>query len=55
MKENLLVLHLDGKSHVFLGEHHNNAIAHWLQFELTKVLHQQHGSDLMISMVGYLR
>lgn len=29
----------NGKSHVFFGELHNSAIAHWLQFELTKRLY----------------
>lgn len=41
---------LEGKSHIFFGEHHNNAIAHWLQLELTKALHQQRGSNLVIGM-----
>lgn len=31
---------------VFFGELHNNSIAHWLQFELTSILHQK--SDLML-------
>lgn len=29
----------DDKSHIFFGELHNSAIAHWLQFELTKRLY----------------
>ncbi len=27
-----------GKSHIFFGEYHNNAISHWLQLELTQRL-----------------
>lgn len=30
---------MDGKSHLFFGELHNSAIAHWLQFEITKRLY----------------
>lgn len=45
-----LLKQLEGKSHIFFGEHHNNVIAHWLQLELTKALHQQRGSNLVIGM-----
>lgn len=37
-----------GKSHIFFGELHNNTIAHWLQLELTKSLHQKHGENLVV-------
>lgn len=32
---------LQGKDIVLFGEYHNNAIAHWLQLELTKDLHEK--------------
>lgn len=37
-----------GKTHIFFGELHNNPIAHWLQLELTKALHADHGEALII-------
>lgn len=37
-----------GKSHIFFGEFHNNPIVHWLQLEMTKKLHLQHGNNLII-------
>lgn len=37
-----------GKSHIFFGELHNNPIAHWLQLEMAKALHADHGKDLII-------
>lgn len=37
-----------GKSHIFFGEFHNNPIAHWLQFEMTKKLHLEYGNDLVV-------
>jgi uncharacterized iron-regulated protein len=36
------------KEFVFFGELHNNPIAHWLQLELLKSLHQKHDSSLVI-------
>lgn len=33
---------------VLFGELHNNAIAHWLQLELTKDLHEQKGASLVL-------
>jgi uncharacterized iron-regulated protein len=33
---------------VFFGEEHNNPIAHWLQLELLKDLHQSKGKDLVL-------
>lgn len=33
---------------VLFGELHNNAIAHWLQLELTKDLHEQKGANLVL-------
>ncbi|MGV6861785.1 MAG: ChaN family lipoprotein [Putridiphycobacter sp.] len=36
------------KSHVFFGEYHNNAISHWLQYELTKRLFEMHKKNLVL-------
>lgn len=36
------------KEFVFFGELHNNPIAHWLQLELLKSLHQKHDSSLVL-------
>lgn len=33
---------------IFFGEEHNNPIAHWLQLELLKDLHQSKGKDLVL-------
>lgn len=33
---------------VLFGEYHNNPIAHWLQFELTKQLHAKKGGKLVL-------
>ena len=33
---------------VFFGEHHTDPISHWLQFEVTKDLHEVKKNDLMI-------
>jgi len=33
---------------VLFGENHNDPISHWLQLELTKSLHEKHGSNLML-------
>lgn len=33
---------------VLFGELHNNSIAHWLQLELTKDLHEQKGANLVL-------
>jgi len=37
-----------GKSHIFFGELHNNAVAHWLQLELTKALFKRDSLHLVI-------
>src|SRR5690606_6555517 len=37
-----------GKSHIFFGELHNNAVDHWLQLELTKALFERDSSRLVI-------
>lgn len=37
-----------GKSHIFFGELHNNAVAHWLQLELTKALFERDSLRLVI-------
>jgi len=36
------------KKFIFFGEYHNNPIAHWLQFELTKDLHTTHRKNLVL-------
>ena len=33
---------------VLFGENHNDPISHWLQLELTKSLHEKHGTNLML-------
>jgi len=43
-----LMAETQGKSHIFFGELHNNAIAHWLQLEITKTLNERHGENLVI-------
>jgi uncharacterized iron-regulated protein len=43
------VLHASkGKSHIFFGEQHNSAVAHWLQLELAKALFERDSSQLII-------
>lgn len=37
-----------GKSHIFFGELHNSPIAHWLQLEITKALHETYGDQLIL-------
>jgi len=36
------------KSYIFFGEYHNNPIAHWLQFELTKSMFELKKNDLVL-------
>jgi uncharacterized iron-regulated protein len=38
---------------VFFGESHNNPIAHWLQFELTKDLYDQKGGNIVLGAEMY--
>lgn len=38
----------EGKSHIFFGELHNNAVSHWLQLELTKALFERDSSRLIV-------
>lgn len=38
---------------VFFGESHNSAIAHWLQFELTKDLHEQKNGNITLGAEMY--
>lgn len=47
-----LMKHVQTKEMVFFGEYHNNAIAHWLQLELTMALsaHQKHQLTLGFEM-----
>ncbi len=40
---------LQGADMVFFGELHNNAIAHWLQLELTQSLFEFKGNDLVLA------
>lgn len=39
---------LPEKEYVFFGEHHDNPISHWLEFELLKELNTLHGSNLQV-------
>ena len=43
-----LVKAIDGKSHVFFGEHHNNAVAHWLELELVQFLFETYKRKLVL-------
>lgn len=36
------------KSHIFMGEYHNNAISHWLQIELMNELYNIHKKKLVV-------
>jgi uncharacterized iron-regulated protein len=38
-----------GKQVVLFGEFHDNSIAHWLEFELSKELHKKHGENFVLS------
>lgn len=38
----------ENKQFVFFGEYHNNPICHWLEFELTKEMHQLYKNNLML-------
>lgn len=33
---------------VFIGENHNCPVSHWMELEITRALHQKHGSCLML-------
>lgn len=35
---------------VFFGEIHNNSLNHWLELQVTKALHEEHGNDLVVAM-----
>jgi len=39
---------MDEKSHIFMGEYHNNAISHWLQLEVTTALFEKHKKNLVL-------
>lgn len=39
---------LDGKKYIFFGEYHDNPMAHWLQFELTKSMHSMYRNRLVL-------
>jgi uncharacterized iron-regulated protein len=43
-----LLKNTEDKKFIFFGEYHNNPIAHWLQFEITKDLHATHKRNLML-------
>ena len=36
------------KSHVFMGEYHNNAVSHWLQVEIMTALYELHKKNLIM-------
>ncbi len=38
----------ENKQFVFFGEYHNNPICHWLEFELTKEMHQLYKNNLVL-------
>ena len=38
----------EGKSHVFMGEYHNNAISHWLQIEMMTALYEIYKKNLIM-------
>lgn len=40
---------------VFFGEYHDNPIAHWLQYEVTKEMYEEHGKDLMLAFEMFER
>jgi uncharacterized iron-regulated protein len=39
---------VEGKSHVFMGEYHNNAISHWLQLEMMNALYEMYKKNLVM-------
>lgn len=43
-----LLKNTEDKKFIFFGEYHNNPIAHWLQFELTKDLHATFKKNLVL-------
>jgi uncharacterized iron-regulated protein len=43
-----LIKESEEKSYIFFGEYHNNPIAHWLQFELTRNLFLKHKKNLIL-------
>ena len=43
-----VVKEAEGKSHVFMGEYHNNAISHWLQIEMMTALYAMYKKDLVM-------
>lgn len=36
------------KSHIFMGEYHNNAVSHWLQVEVMTALYEMHKKKLIM-------
>ena len=40
---------------VFFGEYHDNPISHWLQYEVLKIMHDQHGSQLVLGFEMFER
>ncbi len=36
------------KSHIFMGEYHNNAVSHWLQVEMMTALYAIHKKKLLM-------
>ena len=39
---------VDSKTHIFMGEYHNNAISHWLQVEMMNALYVMHKKNLVM-------
>ncbi len=48
VKYQQMVKELKSADFIFFGELHNNAIAHWLQLEVTRYLHEEAGDRLVL-------
>jgi uncharacterized iron-regulated protein len=48
VKYKQMMKELAGADFVFYGEEHNNAIAHWLELEITRDLFQEKGQELVL-------
>lgn len=55
VKTKKMITKLKTNDYVFFGEYHDNPIAHWLQLEVLKELHNEHGNDLMLSFEMFER
>ena len=48
VKYQKMIKDIRGMDMVFFGEEHNNPIAHWLEYEVTRSLYQARGKDLIL-------